>query len=94
MKFNKNEKGVIFVYRNKRKPIREVIEKFRPEDGYTSCPQCFLFDECLSYCSRSTTLCNILENIGIVEEEPEFLERFFINAKTCTRGEQTAFSKK
>jgi len=95
MKFNKNKKGVIFIYRNKRKPIREVIEKFEPENSYAHCFQCFLYNECSYYCSKSTkSLCNILEDIGIIKEEPEFLERFFVNAKTCTKREQPANSKK
>ena len=73
MRYVKNG-DVILIYRNKRKPIRKVKEKFRNEDG---CIACCLFDVCLEWTGRETSTCEAMEQAGVIE--PNEGDMFFID---------------
>ena len=75
MRYFKNG-DTILIYRNKRKPIRQVREQYKNEDG---CIACTLFDVCLVWGdSKGIGLCEEMEQAGIIE--PNLTgDRFFVD---------------
>ena len=76
MRFQKDNGDVIKIYRNKRKPIRQVKAMYKNEDG---CIACSLFDVCLEWGeSKEIGLCEEMERAEIME--PNLTgDRFFVD---------------
>ena len=85
MKYRRDIKtNIILIYRNKRKPIRQVREGWKNEDG---CIACSLFDICLSWCNgKALSICEGMIRAGVIEKEEGWEERYFIDVPDKDRS--------
>ena len=56
---------MIGIYRNKKSPIIRVKEERKNEDG---CLSCVLFDVCLEWAGKDKSICQQMEEAGIIVE--------------------------